>query len=356
MDAATVWSAIAAIGTLAAVGVAAWAARQSSNSAAKSNAAAETLATIERDRRHDELAPEFELKFTETTRDRANLLVTLAGGMLEGLDEVTLTILDETGKDRWSSGLPGDLTQEEAQAFVWGPWEFNEQAALQISNNRQSKPKSYSRMSGKNWDLLPLVRTRPGRWMSTYSQEQWQEDYVDQPIRLLITCHRAGYEPWTLLHEVVAGQAGPEERKQASEILVRPQTYDGAQADVLPQEATEPVHMVVVANQSSRPIRNIASKVQVFGGVSPREKFADVVGTMEQVSIASHRTAEVFALLQHSYQLGLLYAGDKAAFAWSFDVATHPKAEFTVRFTDDMEVHWEVGPDARLAKLGDRDW
>jgi hypothetical protein len=50
--------------------------------------------------------------------------------------------------------------------------------------------------------------------MSTYSQQQWQDEYEDQPIRLLITCRRAGYEPWALLREVAAG-AGPEERKQA---------------------------------------------------------------------------------------------------------------------------------------------
>jgi hypothetical protein len=41
--------------------------------------------------------------------------------------------------------------------------------------------------------------------MSTYNQQQWQDEYEDQPIRLLITCRRAGYEPWTLLREVVAG-------------------------------------------------------------------------------------------------------------------------------------------------------
>lgn len=36
--------------------------------------------------------------------------------------------------------------------------------------------------------------------------------------------------------------------------------------------------------------------------------------------------------------------GDKVAFAWSFDVTTYPTAEFTVRFADDQELDWEVGP------------
>jgi hypothetical protein len=356
MDTATAWSAVGAVGTLVAAGVAAWAARQSHHSAAEANAAAGTLAAIERDRRHDELAPAFELRFTETSGDHANVLVTLTGGRLESLDEVTFTILDETGKDHWVRGLPDGLTQDEAQAFVWGPWEFNTAASVQVVSNRESRRRPYSRVSGKNWDLLPLTRTRPGRWMSSITQERWQGEYADQPIRLLVTCRREGYEPWALLHEVVAGQVEPEERRQASEILVRPRTYDGAQADVLPQDATRPVHMVVVANGSTRPVRNVAAKIKVSGGISPGERIADVVGMMENVQIASGRTDEVFAQLARRSQLDLLYAGDKAAFAWSYDVGAYPSAEFTVRFTDDQELDWEVGPDLRLTRLTSRDW
>src|ERR1017187_5185773 len=211
MDAATVWAAVGALGAVAAAGIAAWAARQSRNAARQSNSAAETLAAIERGRRHDELAPEFELKFTDTGGGSANLHVTLAGGALESLDEATFTVLDETGKDHWSGGLPGRLTQEQAEAFVWGPWEFNTAASVQIISNRESRPRPYSRVSGRNWDLLPLKRTRPGDWMSTYSQQQWQEEYEDQPIRLLITCRRTGYEPWTLLREVVTGSHSPDQ-------------------------------------------------------------------------------------------------------------------------------------------------
>lgn len=104
MDAATVWAAVGALGTVAAAGIAAWAARQSRNAAQQAYSAAETLAAIERGRRHDELAPEFELKFAGTGGDSANLHVTLAGGALESLDEVTVTILDEAGKTTGAAG------------------------------------------------------------------------------------------------------------------------------------------------------------------------------------------------------------------------------------------------------------
>lgn len=88
MDAVTAWSAVGALATVAAAGVAAWAARQSRNSAKEANMAAGSLAAIERDRRHEELTPVFELKFAETGPDSANLQVKLTGGRLERLDQV----------------------------------------------------------------------------------------------------------------------------------------------------------------------------------------------------------------------------------------------------------------------------
>lgn len=240
MDAATWWAAVGAAGTVVAAAIAAWAARQShdaavqANSAAvQANTAAGLLASIERGRRHDEIAPVFDLKSTETGGEDASLHVTLAGGGLERLDEVTFTILDEAGKEHWSGRLPPGVTQEEAEAFVWGPWEFNTNASVQIATNRVSQTRAYSRVTGKNWDLLPLQRTRPGHWMSTYSQPQWQGGYEGHPIRLLITCRREGYEPWPLLQEVATGP-GPEEKKQASEIKIQPRTFEGGKPTSCP--------------------------------------------------------------------------------------------------------------------------
>jgi hypothetical protein len=47
--------------------------------------------------------------------------------------------------------------------------------------------------------------------------------------------------------------------------------------------------------------------------------------------------------------------GDSAAFGWSFDTGTYPKAAFTIRFADDQELDWEVGPDLRPRKHPIRD-
>ena len=131
----------------------------------------------------------------------------LAGGRPERLDAVTATILDEVGKEHWAHGLPDGVTQEEAEAFVWGPWEFNTGASAQVVGNRETRPRPYSRVSGKNWDVLSLRPTQPGRWMTT-SQEEWRRQWRGQPVRVLLTCHRDGYEPWFAQSDVKVVRGG----------------------------------------------------------------------------------------------------------------------------------------------------
>jgi hypothetical protein len=131
----------------------------------------------------------------------ADLRVELVGGRLERHTAVTVTILDEAGQDHWTRGLPDGVTQDEAEAFVWGPWEFNTGASEQVVSNRESKARPYSRVSGKNWDLLSLRATRPGKWMSI-SQAEWRKQWGGEPVRLLVTCICEGYEPWFIQRNV----------------------------------------------------------------------------------------------------------------------------------------------------------
>jgi hypothetical protein len=193
--------ALAIIGALAAV-AAAVAAIGSWKSAGRANETAATMAAIERDRRHDEMTPEFTItaQARGTSGDSADMRVTLTGGV-DRLDAVTVTILDDANQDHWAHGLPGGISQEDAEAFVWGPWEFNTGASAQVDSSRTTKPRPYDRVSGGNWDLLSLHATRPGTWMSM-SQEDWLRQYLNQPVRLLITCRRDGYATWSLPYEV----------------------------------------------------------------------------------------------------------------------------------------------------------
>ena len=170
---------------------------------AKANQTGGGLAAIERGRRHDEVTPEFEITCRErgTSPGSTDMRVSLKRGKLDSLDEVTITIQDEAGRDHWRHGLP-DRFEEEAKAFVWGPWEFNTGASAQVISNRATITRPYSHVTGKNWDLLSMTRTRPGSWMTGTSEEDWRRQTADQPIRLLIACRREGYEPWLLPYEV----------------------------------------------------------------------------------------------------------------------------------------------------------
>jgi hypothetical protein len=171
--------------------------------ARRQSVAQDRATTIEDDRRHDELTPVFEAS-CEVSRDpgdSATLKIVLAGG-IDALDEVVVTIQDESGTDHWSRGLPVGVTQEQAEVFVWGPWEFDTNANAQVVSNRQTRPRSYSLPGGKNWDVLTLAATRPGPWMTGTAPDKWRNDRRQQPIRLMLTCRRGGHGPWFVPLEV----------------------------------------------------------------------------------------------------------------------------------------------------------
>jgi hypothetical protein len=100
------------------------------------------------------------------------------------------------------------VSQEEAETFVWGRREFNTGVSAQVVNNRTTRGRSYSLLTGKNWDHLPLTRTRPRRWMTAMTPDQRQKQYEDLPIRLRISRRRDGFEPWVLLREVCPEPTG----------------------------------------------------------------------------------------------------------------------------------------------------
>jgi hypothetical protein len=194
-------SAAAAIGSVIA---AVW----SRNSGEKAAMATAELTAIEKARRQTELTPRFKLILTEGengVNDLGRLDIELIGPAgLDRLDEVTIKILDEAGADHWGRGLPASVSQEEAESFVWGPWEFNDGATQQVTSNRTTKPRPYSRVDGKNWDRLSLRRTRPGHWMAS-DPGAWQRERSG-PMRVSISCRRAPFDPWFLLCDVRPGE------------------------------------------------------------------------------------------------------------------------------------------------------
>lgn len=111
----------------------------------RSQAVAQGKATaIGSGRRHDELTPLFDAncEVTGGLEDPAQLKISLTGG-IDALDEVVVTIQDENGIDHWGRGLPDGVSQEQAEAFVWGPWEFDTNASAQVVRSRQTRPRAY---------------------------------------------------------------------------------------------------------------------------------------------------------------------------------------------------------------------
>ena len=101
--------------------------------------------------------------------------------------------------------------------------------------------------------------------MTGYTQQQWQEEYEDHPVRLLVTCRREGYEPWTLLREVGDRRRAGRDEAGHRDPGSSPGRATGRTAGVLPKGEPKQVHMLVVTNTSSRPIRNLAAGINVPG-------------------------------------------------------------------------------------------
>jgi hypothetical protein len=122
-----VWALVGAISSVAAAGVAAWAAYQSRSAAEEANAAAKTMAAIERDRRHSELCPRFRVSCgpwgsgTEVLRLRVMLL---GPPGLNGLNRLTVTIRDDQF-GRGEGMLIGGLTKDQVALQIWGPYRIS---------------------------------------------------------------------------------------------------------------------------------------------------------------------------------------------------------------------------------------
>ncbi|WP_328584954.1 hypothetical protein [Streptomyces sp. NBC_00370] len=176
----------------AAAAVAAW------RAATKANATADTVARIERDRHHAELAPQFDIGFVETSETRAKLAIHLSGpDQLGHLTSITASVGNDDAEHVLAS--PGlDVTQEGVDAFVWGPFRFQPDADGADRNGRAVAPVSLLVGRGRSF---AMERTRPGHWMTGKTFERWQENYRNEPVRLILTCRRDD-EEWVVTRRI----------------------------------------------------------------------------------------------------------------------------------------------------------
>jgi hypothetical protein len=191
------WGDIATFSTAALSAVAtagAWlAARRSAKTA-------EALERIERERWHAELLPQFQLAVDSFEGDRATLSVRLVGPVHLGqLDRIQLRIVQSDDMARVAR-LPGEPTQAQLDAQVWGPLRFSHGADGADVDGRTVDPFSLEVGQGRPFSV---ERTRPPHWQQGDDrQARWRDQWANAPMRLVITCERDGFDEWVVPREV----------------------------------------------------------------------------------------------------------------------------------------------------------
>lgn len=193
---------LGSVATAAAVGVAAWAARQA-------NATAFKLSVIESQRRHSELCPRLRViaePWNSGNTDVLRLRVALIGPSgLDQLDKLTVTVRDD--HLRWGDGphqqFAGGLTQEEVKAHIWGPYRFTPGVGPDEARADQTGRTVVYKDELPIGEELPysLEYTRPGHWMTGMSQPDWLRQR-GPIVRLAFTAEHNEHGTWYLPCEI----------------------------------------------------------------------------------------------------------------------------------------------------------
>jgi hypothetical protein len=196
------WGDIATFSTAALSAVAAAGAWRAAHRSAETS---KTVARIEQDRWHADLLPQFDIVIERGDGDRATLSVRLAGPVPLGhLDEIRIKIAQSDDMS-YTARTPGPPTQDELDAQVWGPFQF--------ANGADGAD-----VNGKTVDQFPLEvgkgrpfsieRTRAPYWQQGDDRDaRWRDQWLNKPMRLVLTCRRDGFKDWVVPCEVEVPQS-----------------------------------------------------------------------------------------------------------------------------------------------------
>lgn len=114
------------------------------------------------------------------------------------------------------------------------------------------------------------------------------------------------------------------------------------------------VWMAVITNDSERPIRDVASRIQLARGVP----LLGEARIGELIPMATAQGGRGFQdLSTENNRVAIIRIGHSCGFAFGIGADEHPMAQVIARFTDDIGLHWQLDQDLHLEKLGDRnDW
>ncbi|MFF1628928.1 hypothetical protein [Streptomyces sp. NPDC058272] len=154
--------------------------------ARRANATADAVARIERDRWHADLLPQFSVR--------------LVGPLpLCHLDEIRVEIAQSDDMD-YTPRLAGGPTEEQVAAQVWGPLRFVPGSDGADRTGHTVVPFALAVGRGRPF---ALERTRsPFWWEDDDREERWRDKWLNLPMRLVLSCRREGFDPWTVPYEV----------------------------------------------------------------------------------------------------------------------------------------------------------
>jgi hypothetical protein len=191
------WGAIASFSTAGLSVVAAFGAWRAAHRSAET---ADAVARIEQDRWHADLLPQFDITFGPFEGDRATLSVHLQGPVpLCQLDEIRIEIVQSDDMSRVVT-LPGGPTQEQVDAQVWGPIRFTHGADGAPVGGNTVAPFALAVGKGQPFSV---ERTGPPHWQQGDDRvERWRSQWLNKPMRLVITCRKEGFKPWVVPYRV----------------------------------------------------------------------------------------------------------------------------------------------------------
>lgn len=169
---------------------------------------ADTVARIEGDRWHAELLPQFDVSIEGVTGDqegaRATLSVRLVGPLpLCHLDEIRIAIVSSDDMARLER--PGGPSQEDLDGQVWGPLRFTHGADGADTNGQTVDPFRLDVGQGRPFSL---ERTRPPTWQQGNDRDaRWRDQWLNTPMRIVLTCKRDGFKTWTVPRDVEVPEA-----------------------------------------------------------------------------------------------------------------------------------------------------
>lgn len=196
------WGDIAVFSTAALSAVATAGAWLAAHRSAKT---ADTVARIEQDRWHADLLPQFDIGIERGEGDRATLSVRLVGPLpLCHLDEIRIRI-EQSDDMSYTATTPGGPTQDDLDAQVWGPLRFTHPADGAGIDGKTVAPFSLEVGKGQPFSI---ERTRPPHWQQGDDRDaRWRSQWLNKPMRLVLTCRREGFKEWVVPREVEVPQS-----------------------------------------------------------------------------------------------------------------------------------------------------